>query len=169
MDPRLRNFTLWVIAVLLLMASFTVIPNLAKRSTAPDISFSQFLSEVEQGRVLGVVIEGPEIRGTSTDGRTFQTYAPNEPSWMQRLYGKGISITVRPKSSEVPWFLQLLISWLPFMALIVVWIFLARQTQGAGGSWFRRAMWPSDEIDDLKRRMDEIEKRIDRPNDKDKA
>ncbi|MBV1698781.1 MAG: ATP-dependent zinc metalloprotease FtsH, partial [Hyphomicrobiales bacterium] len=41
--------------------------------------------------------------------------------------------TARPQSDNVPWFVSLLISWLPFVALIGVWIFLSRQMQGAGG------------------------------------
>ena len=51
----------------------------------------------------------------------------------ERLYNKGVSITARPQSENVPWFVSLLISWLPFVALIGVWIFLSRQMQGAGG------------------------------------
>ena len=52
---------------------------------------------------------------------------------MQKLYGKGVSITARPQQDNVPWFVSLLVSWLPFIALIGVWIFLSRQMQGAGG------------------------------------
>ncbi len=67
------------------------------------------------------------------------TGAPSRPTrrairrWWQRLYNKGVSITARPQTDNVPWFVSLLISWLPFVALIGVWIFLSRQMQGAGG------------------------------------
>ena len=80
-----------------------------------------------------VVIQGPEIHGTFSDGRSFQTYAPSDPTLVQKLYAKGVSITARPPSDNVPWFVSLLVSWLPFIALIGVWIFLSRQMQGAGG------------------------------------
>src|SRR5213082_3015792 len=133
MNANLRNFALWVIIVLLLLALFTLFQNPGQRTTAQDISFSQLLSEVDQGRVRDVLIQGPEIHGTFTDGRSFQTYAPNDPSLVQRLYGKGVSITARPQQNDVPWFVSLLVSWLPFIALIGVWIFLSRQMQGAGG------------------------------------
>ncbi|QTL04947.1 ATP-dependent zinc metalloprotease FtsH [Aquabacter sp. L1I39] len=133
MNANLRNFALWVIIVLLLLALFSLFQSPGQRSSANDISFSQLLSDVDQGRVRDVVIEGPNISGTFTDGRNFQTYAPNDPSLVQRLYGKGVSITARPPSDNVPWFVSLLVSWLPFIALIGVWIFLSRQMQGAGG------------------------------------
>ncbi|WGD28683.1 ATP-dependent zinc metalloprotease FtsH [Ancylobacter sp. WKF20] len=133
MNANIRNFALWVIIVLLLLALFSLFQNPAQRQAANDISFSQLLNEVDQGRVRDVVIQGPEISGTFTDGRTFQTYSPNDPSLIQRLYGKGVSITAKPLQDSVPWFVSLLISWLPFIALIGVWIFLSRQMQGAGG------------------------------------
>src|SRR5688500_2088561 len=133
MNANLRNFALWVIIVLLLLALFTLFNTPGQRPSAQDISFSQLLNEVDQGRVKDVLIQGPEIHGTFTDGRPFQTYAPNDPTLIQRLYGKGVSITARPLSENVPWFVSLLVSWLPFIALIGVWIFLSRQMQGAGG------------------------------------
>src|SRR6204780_3571402 len=133
MNANLRNFALWVIIVLLLLALFTLFQNPGQHTTSQDISFSQLLNDVDQGRVRDVLIQGPEIHGTYSDGRTFQTYAPGDPTLVQRLYNKGVSITARPQSDNVPRVVSLLISWLPFVALIGVWIFLSRQMQGAGG------------------------------------
>src|SRR5207237_10660143 len=132
MNANLRNFALWVIIVLLLLALFTLFQNPGTRTSASDISFSQLLTDVDQGRVRDVTIQGPEIHGTYTDGRGFNTYAPNDPTLVQRLYGKGVTITARPLQDNVPWFVSLLVSWLPFIALIGVSIFLSRQMQGPG-------------------------------------
>jgi cell division protease FtsH len=133
MNANLRNFALWVIIILLLLALFTLFNNPGQRATSTEISFSQLLTQVDAGQVRDVLIQGPEIHGTFNDGRSFQTYAPNDPSLIGRLYGKGVSITARAQQNDVPWFVSLLISWLPFVALIGVWIFLSRQMQGAGG------------------------------------
>jgi cell division protease FtsH len=164
MNASLRNFFLWVIVVLLLLALFTLFQNPVRRPGSADISFSQFLTEVDQGRVRDVLIQGPEVLGTYTDGRAFQTYAPNEQSWMQRLYPKGVSVTIRPQQNDVPWFVSLLVSWLPFVALIGVWIFLSRQMQGAGA-----AKSSTTEIDGLKRRIDDLQKQLDQLSYKDKT
>src|SRR5438034_773167 len=133
MNANLRNFALWVIIVLLLLALFTLFQNPGQRATSTDISYSQFLSDVETGRIRDVVIQGAEIHGTLTDGRGFQTYAPNDPGLVPLLKNKAVSFTARPQQDNVPWFVSLLVSWLPFIALIGVWIFLSRQMQGAGG------------------------------------
>ncbi len=133
MNANLRNFALWVIIVLLLLALFTLFQNPGQRAASQDISFSQLLTEVDQNRVRDVVIQGPDINGTFTNGSTFHTYAPNDPTLIKRLYDGKVSITAKPPGDNVPWFVSLLVSWLPFIALIGVWVFLSRQMQGGAG------------------------------------
>src|SRR4029079_14869456 len=123
MNANLRNFALWVIIVLLLLALFTLFQNPGQRSPSQDISFSQLLTEVEKNTVRDVVIQGPEIHGTFTHGSSFQTYAPTDPSLGKRLVDAKVNVTAKPPGDNVPWFLSLLVSWLPFIALIGVWIF----------------------------------------------
>jgi len=104
MNANLRNFALWVIIVLLLLALFTLFQNPGQRASSQDISFSQLLTEVDQGHVRDVVIQGPEIHGTFTNGSSFQTYAPNDPTLVSRLYNGKVSITAKPPGDNVPWF-----------------------------------------------------------------
>lgn len=153
-----RGLALWVIIVLLLLALFTLFQNPGPRSTAQEISFSQFISEVDGGRVRDVLIQGPEIHGNFKDGRGFQTYAPNDPTLAQRLIAKGVSVTARPQQTEVPWFVSLLISWLPFFALIGVWAYLARRMKPASGT----ANHSASDIAALKREIDDLKREIER-------
>jgi hypothetical protein len=44
---------------------------------------SQFLNDVDQGKIRDVVIQGQEIHGTYVDGRGFDTYVPNDPTLLQ--------------------------------------------------------------------------------------
>src|SRR6187200_503976 len=133
MNANLRNFALWVIIVLLLLALFTLFQNPGQRTSSQDITFSQLLTEVDQNHVRDVVIQGPEIHGTFTNGSSFQTYAPNDPTLVKRLYDAKVNVSAKPPGDNVPWFVSLLVSWLPFIALIGVWIFLSRQMQGGAG------------------------------------
>src|SRR5437773_2843608 len=96
MNANLRNFALWVIIVLLLLALFTVFQSPSQRPNAQDISFSDPLNYVDAGKVREVTIKGPEIEGVFTDnGGNFQTYAPNDPTLVQRLYGKNVQIKAK--------------------------------------------------------------------------
>jgi len=154
MNANLRNFALWVIIVLLLLALFTLFQNPGQRASSQEISFSQLLSEVDQNHVRDVVIQGPDIHGTFTNGSSFQTYAPSDPTLVKRLYDAKVNINAKAPGDNVPWFVSLLVSWLPFIALIGVWIFLSRQMQGGAG----KAMGFEDVagVDEAKQDLQEI-------------
>ena len=133
MSPNFRNFALWVIVILLVVAGVMLFQNPGQRVPSQDIAFSQLLNEVDQGHVREVTIAGNEITGHFTDNRAFATYAPNDQSLVQSLYKKNVSITAKPPSESTNWLMTLLVNGLPLIAIIAVWIFLSRQMQGAGG------------------------------------
>ncbi|WP_036259529.1 ATP-dependent zinc metalloprotease FtsH [Methylocapsa aurea] len=133
MNPNFRNFALWVIIILLVVALVMLFQNPGQRAPSQDITFSQLLNEVDQGHVREVTISGNEITGHFTDNRAFSTYAPNDPTLVQSLYKKNVSISAKPPSDGNNWLLTLLVNALPLIAIIGVWIFLSRQMQGAGG------------------------------------
>ncbi len=133
MNPNFRNFALWVIVFLLVVALVMLFQNPSQHVAAQDITFSQLLSDVDQGRVREVTISGNEINGHFTDNRTFATYAPNDPTLVQTLYKKNVAISAKPPSDGNSWLVTLLVNGLPLIAFLGVWIFLSRQMQGAGG------------------------------------
>ncbi len=133
MNPNFRNFALWVIIFLLVVALIMLFQNPGQRIPSQDISFSQLLNEVDQGRVREVTIAGNEITGHFTDNRAFSSYAPNDPTLVQTLYKKNVSITAKPPSEGTNWLITILVNALPIIALLGIWIILSRQMQGAGG------------------------------------
>src|ERR1700756_1326435 len=133
MNPNFRNFALWVIIFLLVVALIMLFQNPGQRIQSQDISFSQLLNEVDQGRVREVTIAGNEITGHFTDNRAFASYAPNGPTLVQTLYKKNVSITAKPPSEGSSWLMTILVNALPIIALLGIWIILSRQMQGAGG------------------------------------
>jgi cell division protease FtsH len=134
MNPNFRNFALWVIIFLLVVALVMLFQGgTGQRQQTQDISFSQLLNDVDQGKVREVTISGNEITGHFTDNRAFSTYAPNDPTLVQTLYKKNVLISARPPSDGNSWLVTLLVNGLPLIAFLGVWIFLSRQMQGAGG------------------------------------
>lgn len=133
MNPNIRNFALWVIIFLLVLALVTLFQSPGSRNASQEVSYSQFLSDVDSGRVAGVTISGPDITGALTDGRPFQTYAPNDPTLVSRLSQKGVNFSAKAPSDGMPWYLALLVNWLPLIIVMAAWFFLSRQMQGANG------------------------------------
>ncbi len=133
MNSNFRNFAIWVFILLLLFALFNLFQNPGVHVRGNEISFSQLLTDVEGGNVQDVTIAGNEITGHYSDGRTFQTYAPEDPGLVDRLNRKGVKITAKPSEEEVPSLLGVLVSWFPMLLLVAVWIFFMRQMQSGGG------------------------------------
>jgi cell division protease FtsH len=133
MNSNFRNFAIWIIIGLLLIALFNLFQSPSRQTAENSISYSQFLSAVEESNVRAVTLSGDKIVGQYTDGRTFETFAPNDPKLVERLENQGVGISVEPQSDNSPTLLSILISWFPMLLLIAVWIFFMRQMQGGGG------------------------------------
>ena len=133
MNSNFRNFAIWVIIALLLIALFNMFQSPAQRARANEISFSQLLTEVDNGKIGEVTIAGNSISGKFTDGRPFQSYAPDDPTLVKRLYDKNVKISAKPSDEDVPSLMGVLVSWFPMLLLIAVWIFFMRQMQSGGG------------------------------------
>jgi len=127
-----KNFALWIIIGLLLMALFNVFQSSGEPGTSSEISYSTLLSEVDAGNVQQVIITGDRITGKYSDGRPFQSYAPPaDPTLVPHLNEKGVEITAQPIEDNA--LFSVLISWFPMLLLIGVWIFFLRQMQGGAG------------------------------------
>ena len=129
-----RNLIVWVVVGLLLVSLFNFFQESPTSSNAREINFSQFVAEVEAGNVEEVVISGDSITGKLADGQRFSSYAPpNDPTLINRLTERGVSITAKPDTSNAPTIWGILLSWFPMLLLIGVWVFFMRQMQSGGG------------------------------------
>jgi cell division protease FtsH len=133
MNTNFRNFAVWLVIFLLVLALVTLFQSPSSRTAGTDIAYSQLLSDAESGRISTVTISGQEITGSYTDGRTFTTFAPFDPGLVTKLQAKGVQITARPQTTETNWLMTLLINLLPIALLIGAWIFLSRQMQSGAG------------------------------------
>ena len=129
-----KNLAMWGIIVLLTVGLYNMFKNpQGSIGVKNNIIFSEFLSEVENGRVVQVEIQGKNIKGVFSNGKTFITYAPDDPNLIQKLSDKGVSISASPIEEKMPSLLGILLSWFPMLLLIAVWIFFMRQMQGGKG------------------------------------
>jgi len=128
-----KNFALWIIIALLLIALFNLFEGAPGQGPQSQMAYSEFIGEVEQGNVSDVRIQGNNITGHLQDGRAFTTYAPADPNLVQRLTDRGVSISAAPEEEPVHPLVSILISWFPMLLLIGVWIFFMRQMQSGGG------------------------------------
>jgi cell division protease FtsH len=128
-----KNLSLWLVISLMMILLFNMFNK--PRPTADKISFSDFISQVEAGKITAVTIQGNDVYGKyeGKDGKEFRTYKPNSDADLtQTLLDKKVTILAKPEEEKFSWF-SIFISWFPLILLVGVWIFFMRQMQVGGG------------------------------------
>lgn len=127
----MKNIVLWVVIAMVLMSVFNNFgPQQSRQS---EMDYSTFISNVKNGGVSSVDIQGRTITGKLTDGSQFTTFSPDyDPGLIGDLLDNGVAIKAEPVE-KTGLLMQIFISWFPMLLLIGVWIFFMRQMQGGGG------------------------------------
>ncbi len=128
-----KNMAVWVIIALLVLALFNLFQGTSPQTNQMKLAYSDFLTSIESGEITDVTISGSAISGHFRDGRTFSTYAPDDPQLINRLSEKSIRVMVNPSDENSPTLWGIIISWFPMLLLIGVWVFFMRQMQGGSG------------------------------------
>jgi cell division protease FtsH len=130
LNPFYKNIALWLVITLLMIMLYNLFNQ--QQVSEAKISYTEFLAMVEDERIEGVVIQGQELFVTDINHNRFKVFAPQDSDLIKILRQKGVAINAKP-SSESPWYVSLLASWLPMIVLIGIWIFFMRQMQAGGG------------------------------------
>ncbi len=122
-----RNFLIWSVIAVVLISVF----NLFGENTDlghQTVAYSEFLSDVESGNVISVNIQDRTVTVQSKSG-SYVTNAPRDADMVSKLLDKKVKVNVIPPE-ERPLLVSLLISSLPMIILLAVWILFTRQMQG---------------------------------------
>jgi cell division protease FtsH len=132
-NSTVKTVVFWLVIVLSAFLLWQVMKAGNAGQKDKSVSFSQFLTDVDQGNVKEVTINGQEVRGTyRNDNSAFHTTSPsNYPDMIKTLRDKGVSMNIRDITSG-SWPLQLLGTWAPLILLAALWFFMIRQMQTGG-------------------------------------
>jgi cell division protease FtsH len=131
-NSTVKTVVFWVVIGLSALLLWTVIQQGRGGQKDTEVNFSQFMSDVDQGNVHEVTVDGMQLRGKHRDGSAFHTTVPaNYPEMIKSLHDKGVSMTFRDANSG-SWPLQLLGTWAPLILLGALWFFMIRQMQTGG-------------------------------------
>jgi cell division protease FtsH len=131
MNPTQRSMLIWLGVALWLTFTLGGMRGNVGGQLEP-VDYSTFLTQVREGKVAEVVLQGQEVRGLRTDGTRFQTFEPGDPGMVGDLLNHGVRIRATPPE-QPSLLLQMLISWLPMLLLIGVWVWFMRRSMAGGG------------------------------------
>jgi cell division protease FtsH len=129
LNPFFKNLALWLVIGLIMVLVFNIFNQ--SQPQEKEMIFSDFMARVAKGEVSEVVVKGSDIKGKLTSGESFRTYTPDDKDMISELRRRGVRITAKPVDGN-PWYINMLLSWLPMLLFIGVWIFFMRQMQGGG-------------------------------------
>ncbi len=132
MNDLAKNLLLWAVIALVLMSVFSGFSP--STPTAQSLPYSDFLSQVEQGSIKSVLIDGNRIQGETSGGGKFTTYSPetDNKAMIGTLMDHNVTINSKPPESQ-SLLKQIFIAWFPFLLIIGVWMYFMRQMQGGAG------------------------------------
>ncbi len=132
LSPFSKNIALWLLITLVMIVLYNYFSVVESNRDKTAINYSKFVEMVQADRVSKVTLKGNEISGEFSDGKSFKSYAPDDPALVKLLESKKVEITAINKD-ESSWYGTLLASWLPMIVLVGIWIFFMRQMQAGGG------------------------------------
>lgn len=139
MNDLTKNLLLWVVVAVVLMVVFqSFSPRMAAGAGGDSISYTQFLEDVDNGRVKSVDFTDESgfavnaIRFKRNDGSEGLVYGPRDDKLVDVLYSKKVEMT-RAKPASGPSFWSIVLNFLPVILIIGFWLFIMRQMQGGGG------------------------------------
>ena len=126
-----KNLILWLIIAAVLV---TVMNNFSSPSETGKLNYSEFIQQVQEGKVKQVTVDGYIISGKNLDGTTFETVRPaiEDRGLIKDLIDNNVEIVGKQPERQSIW-TQLLVASFPILVIIAVFMFFMRQMQGGGG------------------------------------
>jgi cell division protease FtsH len=131
-----KNLIFWIGIGLALMVLLNVFQasNPMNTPTETEMAYSDFMANARSGQVSDITIQGNQIIGhLSSDGDAFKTKVPPNENVIDRLDGTSVQVNVKDVPAEKISVMGILVSLLPAILIVGVWLFFMRQMQGKGG------------------------------------
>lgn len=130
MNSNVKTAIFWVVLICVAVLLWTVVKH-GKNKPPANLTFSQFLYQVESGKVKKVTIAGNDVSGELSDDNQFRTTVPlNYPDLYKQLRDKNVGMEIKEAGTS-NW-VSILMNVVPFVLLLAFWIFMMRQMQSGG-------------------------------------
>lgn len=125
-----RNLAFWVVLFLMIVVLFNVFSSGSGGMQSREVSYSEFVANVENGSIDAVTLDGEKVSFIGGDKREYYTIRPGDADVTDLLIQNEVAI--RAEQQETSGLQAFLVSLLPFLLLIGVWIYFMNRMQGGG-------------------------------------
>jgi cell division protease FtsH len=150
MNSGIKAMVFWLVIMVSAFLLWQVVRSSPNQQTTQEISYSEFLSQVEAGNVTKVTISKSQVYGRARDNSSFRVTAPtNQEGMLLTLRQKNVEIWFKDTASvdRSTWLLNLA----PLFLLAALWFVMIRkmrsrqvQTSADGATQnHEKTTWPS--------------------------
>jgi len=132
-NPWMRSVAIWAAIMIGLFLFVSMFAGNSRKDAGSAIAYSEFLAHVDEGTVKEADISEGLVSGKYTNGQAFKTFAPSDPTLIQRLSDNNVTFRAVPDEQASVWMILLYQS-LPFLLMIGIAFFVFRQMQKNSGS-----------------------------------
>ncbi len=128
----MKNIFVWLFIIGFMILAFNMLSG-GRGETAVKTPLNTFIQLVEEGKIKEAKVKDNLITAITTDGQKVETGIPAGSNIVDKLLEKNIKVEVAVPEHNT-WFMTFLISWLPILLFIGIWIYMMRQISGGGGT-----------------------------------
>jgi len=128
-----KSLFFWIFLFLVLAAGSSILSQNMAPTTAREVTYTNLISQVEKGEIKAVQIQGQAISGETKEGKKFTSFAPTDSGLVPLLQKNNVEIRAVPEPKEGESFTDALISWLPMLLFIGIWIIMMKQMAASNG------------------------------------
>ncbi len=133
----MKNVFIWLLIIGFMILAFNMFSG-DKGEKSVKTSLNSFIQLVEEGKVKEAKIKDNVIVAVTEDGQKLEVGIPTGSNVVDKMLEKGVKVDVAIPEGNT-WFVTFLISWLPILLFIGIWIYMMRQISGGGGGSSRGA------------------------------
>lgn len=124
-----KNLFIWILILGFMILAFNLFEG--SKDTVVKTPLNTVLQLADEGKLKEVKVKDNVIVGVTTDGQRIETGIPQGSDIVGKLIDKGVKVEVSVPEHN-GWFVSFLVSWLPILLFIGIWIYMMRQVSGGG-------------------------------------
>lgn len=130
--PQNQGFLVWIVLFLAVMGVSQFVGKKQLDKTPEQMTYTQLVQAITTDAVAEVILKNQAVTGTLKSGKKFESFTPEESGIVKLLQEHKVNITAKPSETDGT-LTNTLISWLPMILFIGIWIVMMRQMTASNG------------------------------------
>ena len=126
-----KSAIVWIVLLILVFAISFYMPK--ENFNTVEVPFSELIKKAENNEISEIVIQGRHVSGKLKGAKSFKSFVPEDSGLIPLLKEKNIKITAIPEDKDGFSLADMIVSWLPMIILLGLWIFFMRQMASSNG------------------------------------